>query len=75
MAQPRSHATSSDSGAMDASPKRHDWQVFLKTVKWAALGILGVTFFLIIWLIGHAPLFPTLLIMGAAVFALGALFH
>jgi hypothetical protein len=75
MAQTPSHASPSDSGAMDAGPNRRDWQAFLKIVKWAALGLLGVTFFLIIWLIGHAPLLPTLLIMGAAVFALGALFH
>jgi hypothetical protein len=60
---------------MDPGPNRRDWQAFLKIAKWASLGILGVTFFLIIWLIGHAPLFPTLLIMGLAVFALGALFH
>jgi len=76
MAQPHHPTTAlAEPGHMDPSVNRRDWQGFLKVAKWGSLGILGLTFFLIIWLIGHAPLIPTFLAIALAVFAIGALFH
>lgn len=74
MAQP-TPTTSSDAGHMDPAPNRRDWQTFLKVAKWSSLGVLALTFFLIFVFVGHAPWFPTLVILALVAFGLGALFH
>jgi hypothetical protein len=75
MATSHSSAMPAGQGQMDSAEKRLGWQTFLKIAKWSSLVILGITFFLIIWLIGHAPLVPTVLIIALVVYGLGALFH
>jgi hypothetical protein len=54
---------------------RRGWETFLKIAKWSALSTLGLIFFLIFTLIGHAPFIPVLILMLVAVFILGSIFH
>lgn len=75
MAEPHSVTVAAQPGHMDPAVNQRNWQAFLRLAKWFSLGILGLTFFLIIWLIGHAPLVPTFLIVALVAFGIGALFH
>jgi hypothetical protein len=63
----------------DESPEvaahRRGWEFFLKASKWFALHVLGLVFFLIFWRVGGAPLVPTFVLMAAAVYILGSIFH
>lgn len=54
---------------------RQGWQFFLKIAKWCSLSILGLVFFLIFTLIGHAPFVPVFILMLIAVLILGSIFH
>ena len=75
MAQPHPVTVAAQPAHMDPAVNQRNWQAFLKSAKWFSLGILGIVFFLIIWLIGHAPLVPAFLIIALVAFAIGALFH
>jgi hypothetical protein len=72
------HAPDTTHGASDPpdlAEHERGWHVFLKSAKWFALHVLGLVFFLIFVLVGHAPFIPTLVIMVLAVYFLGSLFH
>ena len=54
---------------------RRAWRCFVLCVKWFALHVLAIVFFLIFWLVGHAPFVPTLIVVVAAVFIVGSILH
>lgn len=63
------------SDSPELAAHRRGWQFFLQFSKWFALTILGLVFFLIFTLIGHAPFIPVFVLILAAVLILGSIFH
>jgi len=70
------HAPAQDTQeSPEVAAHRRGWQFFLKAAKWFALLVLGLVFFLIFSLVGHAPFIPTFVLIAAAIFILGSIFH
>ena len=66
------HAPQTANESADVTERRKGWDFFVKASKWFSLHVLGVVFFLIFWRVGHAPLLPTLVMVMAAVYIIGA---
>jgi hypothetical protein len=59
----------------DVTERRRGWHFFLMASKWFALHVLGLVFFLIFILVGHAPIIPTFVLVVLAVYIVGSVLH